>query len=830
MEHLCLPSSPVLPPIKVPFLCTEAYDGGPFLDYPERKGWQIIETSAGILEIRKVGRQTSVNEALAFLQTWLFFGLLHEALGRPSQLEDLMHCSRTGDKFLCTANLGVYVERWSLTAISTESEAGVEALKAHLWHLYRCLLRARYVVVRIKIMYIRQLDSGLFEPLTLLAIALLAEYLQWSIRHAFLHLEIDFLPSQIWRGEDVDLGQPVLKLMRENGWCPSDVARLGSSENTSISTLIYYANLPPRHSDKDHSSCTSASCSILQINPSTYQLTHSQPDCQCSLLSVDLTAVGQILRNGYVPLISTSASESSTHATVVVLDSKDNVDFVAISHVWAEGLGNPGANALQSCQISRLLGLANELIIESDGRQVAVWIDSLCVPVAPTELHSLAMLKMREPYQQAKHVLVLDSYLESTEYEGLQPLEIFARVQCCSWMQRLWTLQEGRLSSSVFFKFADQMVSLGELSKNAFSPLFHSPARASHIPETEIVYSFMATNAHEDRFSEDANDMDVLTIRSMLQNRSVSVASDEALCLAGLMDLDLEQILRVPAGDRMRVFWSLVSHVPAGLMYSKAPHKLTHAGFRWAPSSLLGPLPKHHWAGYGIRNERIEGQVTEAGLLVTMPGYVFETNDVRHDDNIPMGDESVWLASDSDGNYYRWLTCEPWSEPAVPLAGSHPIALILPEAMDTPDPASKDYEDAGPFEQHRVRQGLIARVVHHKDETIHVRAHRHVVLIMLGRGYQIYYKVMEELAEQMGYVDTTAPPTFATEELERRAGDLLQASSTAELLVNEARYRGRETSLSAVVTGFCEDLQAHYGRGGFRRIRKTPDDQRWCVG
>jgi hypothetical protein len=62
------------------------------------------------------------------------------------------------------------------------------------------------------------------------------------------------------------------------------------------------------------------------------------------------------------------------------------------------------------------------------------------------------------PYRKAKQVLVLDGYLQSVESKLLSPVEVFARVFCCTWMRRLWTLQESRLAREVWFQFADGAV------------------------------------------------------------------------------------------------------------------------------------------------------------------------------------------------------------------------------------------------------------------------------------------------------------------------------------------------------------------------------------
>jgi len=74
MDHLILPKG-AEPYITVPYRCTEHYDDGDFLTYPERKGW----TREHLLGKENFGGRSSA-EVEAFFQTWLYFGCLLEIL------------------------------------------------------------------------------------------------------------------------------------------------------------------------------------------------------------------------------------------------------------------------------------------------------------------------------------------------------------------------------------------------------------------------------------------------------------------------------------------------------------------------------------------------------------------------------------------------------------------------------------------------------------------------------------------------------------------------------------------------------------------------------
>jgi hypothetical protein len=77
--------------------------------------------------------------------------------------------------------------------------------------------------------------------------------------------------------------------------------------------------------------------------------------------------------------------------------------YVAISHVWADGLGNPASNGLPRCQLDKLFALLGDLINPSTFASIRFkksstiqralwnrtsrryfWMDTFCIPVGTT--------------------------------------------------------------------------------------------------------------------------------------------------------------------------------------------------------------------------------------------------------------------------------------------------------------------------------------------------------------------------------------------------------------------------------------------------------------
>ena len=89
-----------------------------------------------------------------------------------------------------------------------------------------------------------------------------------------------------------------------------------------------------------------------------------------------------------------------------------------------------------------------------------LWIDTLCVPVAPKDasennhaerlmVYHMALGRMKDIYKKATHVLVLDMALSVHNAQELSPATVLMRVFGSSlWMRRLWCLQ-GRLEKFV---------------------------------------------------------------------------------------------------------------------------------------------------------------------------------------------------------------------------------------------------------------------------------------------------------------------------------------------------------------------------------------------
>jgi hypothetical protein len=108
----------------------------------------------------------------------------------------------------------------------------------------------------------------------------------------------------------------------------------------------------------------------------------------------------------------------------------------------------------------------------------------------------------------------------------------------------------------------------------------------------------------------------IKTTMSNLKFRTMSVASDEALCLGAMLNVDVMRILKgsTSSEERMAKLWSSLLDVPAGLATFDGGQP-TPGDFRWAPATLLSPA-NHVW-GTLIRYRRGRySKITPEGLTI----------------------------------------------------------------------------------------------------------------------------------------------------------------------------------------------------------------------
>jgi hypothetical protein len=421
--------------------------------------------------------------------------------------------------------------------------------------------------------------------------------------------------SYPWPADD-SLGRQILHSMQQGDWCPNVVACLKGFHFKSLGAFWLYANLRPPSVMDGHRKCTTGECRSLQVDEARYHTIHMSPACHCESLGPSYSSLADMVMKGALPLVTIGKNTISAVQEVTLHEKKETDKFVAISHVWADGHGNPKSNTLPVCILDKIQTLVNALPEHTSTNDTPFWMDTLCLPVLPPDLRKQALSKLNEPFKHAAAVLVLDSYLQSLDVEEMSLAEAMARITVSGWAKRMWTYAEGRLGSNIWFQFKDHSINLSDAVQQWFASA-SGPSTPVNKLFWDISAYYRATVIMGLRgFS---SDYPMADIQSEMATRTTSRKSDEPLCLGALLDLDMSKLVEASEHERMQLVWSLQPYIPIGVLLAPLTNRLTSTGFRWAPSSLMGEYDFDDWH-WSIDEH---GVLTADGLVATMPAILF---------------------------------------------------------------------------------------------------------------------------------------------------------------------------------------------------------------
>ncbi len=533
---------------------------------------------------------TPMEDLQAFIQTWLFFGFVAEYLNANS--EDALDPNSDSPNEILGYLYNKHVVQEDGKAYVVVDADGLQAFVAKTQpskDLPARILRLKHLTeVMTCASAVWDTLPGEFNHSVKYAIGAVGEVFSSALQH-FINSDSE----QTWGFATGYIDQDVRSLMISRGWCPSDVAR--AQNNFSSLQVLHIARMMDRSSPKkDHSSCTEGVCYACQINIGEYKLQHTQECDGCGLLSVDPKALTKVLKNGQIPLLRLIGELDNLRAEIVPyeLETRDP-PFIAISHVWADGLGNPFDNALHRCKLLQVQEFITTIYTSPSGTGPGpvLWIDTLCCPAQEGLGKQLGIQTLPLVYRSSTHTLVLDSTLMSYPSHPQDTPEKLIRIFSSPWMRRVWTLQEGALSKSLYFQFSDEAVSLDMLKRS-----IKEAQRVSM--RDKNIWGSLSKNFRQlqgfflqDEDSTEAKISKIALLDQALLYRSVSVASDEALCIGTLMSLDMAAILKVePKENRMQKVWELLAASEEGIsseVIFLEGRKIEAPGWRWAPRSLL---------------------------------------------------------------------------------------------------------------------------------------------------------------------------------------------------------------------------------------------------
>lgn len=609
---------------KVPCLCRpQDYDGRGVQNFPFRTGWEI-DVEKG--PVRVADQEPLIKSPTALLQTWLYFGTLHEVLSVGGLDVDVQSFVDTfdGELVINSRPLKGYLDQlaqYAETVVEEECQRRQERVRDCL-HCTGTILDLHWD----PIISSRRWNIVPCLPLdVVMSIQILLETFKHSLERIWA---VTVSPSPLQTAHTRRRVNPLRSRFLERGWCPNETMLLFDGLDC---TGMHLASLlrRPFAQGLSHERCSDDECVALQTSESDYKTVHAD-DCSqgksCTNVVIDQSKISTILRAGGAPIIYAFVPEDGSAPKVRVLDfNSNNVDYVAYSHVWAHGLGNPRENALPLCQVIRLKHLSAALN-RSRVHEPAFWIDTLCIPVAQEykTFRKVAISRLATTFREASHVLVLDADLQRAPKYG-SATELATRVMCSGWIRRLWTLQEAVMSSDtdantakVNLQFLSGTMQLNEILRGrSVKVRYHADAAIANI-----------TNAFPQFRTRDRT-FNVLV--HSLRYRTTSRKEDEAICIAsiiGLNQYEMSQILNEESAEaRMQKLYTLIAQLPASILFNRF-RKLIHEGaFRWAPASLLSVPPsaassRDSFKGPSARCDARGLHVQFAGLVIKgIPTY-----------------------------------------------------------------------------------------------------------------------------------------------------------------------------------------------------------------
>lgn len=330
---------------------------------------------------------------------------------------------------------------------------------------------------------------------------------------------------------------------------------------------------------------------VSNVDTKNYKPKHVTSACTCAFVKPPLSTICEFVYKKEVPVVVFDGTNLLVH-------SASDTPYVAISHVWADGLGSVTEEGLPRCQTERLGRLASELVPSG-----AFWQDGLCIP-EEKEHRNLAIALMTETYADADKVLVLDEGLRTACWLSTPKEECLLRIATSGWMQRIWTLQEGMLGHELHFELMDGVIDCTHFNDFSFT------IAQRVFPLLQYRRGNASTLTYKRRLDSRPR-CTVNDLIALLRYRITSKSRDEPVAISGLLGVETGTLVHLESGeDQMKALLIEARELPRQLaVFGWYCLRLSLLNFGWAPISLSEVL----WPG--DPDDPLKAICTEDGLF-----------------------------------------------------------------------------------------------------------------------------------------------------------------------------------------------------------------------
>lgn len=562
MEHL--PRGACALDLQIPYICTEPYDfDGDWLDYPSHKGIKLSNLRFHIF------RYYAPEKLGPFFQNWLFFGLLQAILPFKVDFEDFIRLDEKGRKFITTEKLLDHISKWREQERPSGSTKKIEIWKQN----FSTLKEAASFTTNLSD-WPSYGSSEVLVPLISREIALSFAFLGLTLaaaNNAILNPNAQS-PIIFW-----SFGYLLLEHMEINGWCPFLVS--GLERTVSLEAKFFAAEIGPPKVKRNHRKCSDNGCVAASL-----RTRHLEKDCECSLLSPKMQLVADFISQDTTPLLRFQSRETETglESFLDVFRDEPGMSYVAISHVWSDGLGNEKNNSLPKCQLFRI----QETIDEMYKTSTPFWMDTLLVPAGKEfeVFKKRALNSMAKIYKNANSVLVIDSGVAASCSKSSSATEIILHVTLSNWIRRLWTLQEGVFANAIHILVSDGTVSLASVLQQKSLDYLGD--------DLEIIFGRSFGKpfypVRDTKLKARPSEAQVIYTIREVSKRTSTFKKDEALCIAFLLDIDTTEIVEArDLKNTMPILLEALNHSIPPCMILLPGKRNIEPGYRWAPQSFL---------------------------------------------------------------------------------------------------------------------------------------------------------------------------------------------------------------------------------------------------
>jgi hypothetical protein len=602
------------------------YDNKGFLGFEERAGFDKKEISEGLFVGNSSLLQKKPSVYTSLIQSWLYWGFLHECLQQPVQIEEFFEVGPEGCKILTTKHLEHELVGWAerlqnleIDVASTciknakDTRGRVEFLLAALsGRIEKSSRNANDSNSDFWSRYGREILPNDLE----LSICALGYAIDYTSKVLSAELGLDKSATRGVRAGAWYTPPELIRALEALGFCKNDMQHF--RDDFGFVTACMAVTLPGLSRRGDHSTCSADSCKSDNIKLDEYERKHVEGDCNCEDLAPKQAWEDMlgIIERGGIPLVRLrpKSADLGSECEFEILPASSNIKYVAYSHVWSDGRGNVNGNGLFACNWRQLQDGAQKCQEKDSGgysiplaEMVPFWIDTFCVPRGSgqqvAELRSKAISMMSEIYRGADVVLVLDSALESAGDMGI--LEFGMRLKFSSWSRRKWTLHEGAVAQDLMFRMAKGLVDLRltnyRMAKAKYPHRDGDKWRILQGIEEQYIHAVLQGCLMINRWSNETNLIFFKTWRE-LQKRTTSLVNDRYLVLGIINQVSKELLIELQrsgedesnpeAARRAKLKSILLStpFIPQSVVFT-LDNRFPELGMQWAPSEIGAEIP-----------------------------------------------------------------------------------------------------------------------------------------------------------------------------------------------------------------------------------------------